>query len=958
MKCPGKRMVSCMETTFILSIVLQYVLPYNVHHDQRNHRFRIGSTIFSNKSSGIEVGLSSRPSTSLLHLFHENLSQHYHDQHTQRRNQHHYATTQEQNQEQSNYSIQQEQTQEGESDTDKFHPLFEQTYKTTKPRAADETKNAHDPFRFEWGTWIDDDAILQLMENVDQVRASTGAYDKLMPPPPSTNDNINKRQQPKRYLLASGEKWDCILHALPSNLQYHGRWPTGSWTIIKALTGVVEVAMLKEDRDGNLSKRTTKDLRGGSDGSFGLASGAGAGANGAIGGEDCIKYVGGPLRSYMGKSDRTILLEVVVRPPISVEDENQVIEEWPRERLNEVIDIFVPPEPSPEDDDMEDDEKVAVDVQEDISGQEQVQNLGNKLGMNFENVGGLDKQLDTIVRRVLASRANPEAARRLGISHVRGILLSGPPGCGKTLLARELATLLGAREPQIVNGPEILDKFIGEAEKRVRDLFVPAELEYAQVGDDSALHIIILDEMDAIARKRGSASSDTTGVRDSVVNQLLAKIDGVKNGNNFLVLGLTNRPELIDPALLRPGRLEVQLRVELPDLKGRRDIFRIHTRKMQETGAVSETAVKYIENLGESGLPALTDKFTGAEAAGLVRSAASFALARSVSTLEEGQNADMSFLDSEEGKVSVADFNKALKEVRPSLGKQEDVLRMRFPRGISLCSMSMERITRDLERFIAPVKSTSPRLNSMLLVGAGGNGGTGVSALGAWAASEASSNDIADYVRFVTTIDLLSCGDGSGRDGSRAAALIEQFSEAREMAHSLLVLDDIDQLCAGAGNGGYSSVMIATLRALLRTPPESSTTAKAGGQSTTKNTNGRSIHIIATTSRSDAACSILHELFDETIVVPLLTEVEEVHKLLLDGGYGEHSDKMAKLILDKMGNVGVKTVLRLAERSSAMVASNRDNISSTQNLELKVLEDMLNDLQGDNSLTSTLCNAI
>lgn len=103
-----------------------------------------------------------------------------------------------------------------------------------------------------------------------------------------------------------------------------------------------------------------------------------------------------------------------------------------------------------------------------------------------------------------------------------------------------------------VNGPEILDKFIGEAEKRVRDLFVPAELEYAQVGDDSALHIIILDEMDAIARKRGTASGDNTGVRDSVVNQLLSKMDGVKEANNVLVVGLTNRPELLDPALLRP----------------------------------------------------------------------------------------------------------------------------------------------------------------------------------------------------------------------------------------------------------------------------------------------------------------------------------------------------------------------------------------------------------------------
>ncbi|EEC43428.1 predicted protein, partial [Phaeodactylum tricornutum CCAP 1055/1] len=224
--------------------------------------------------------------------------------------------------------------------------------------------------------------------------------------------------------------------------------------------------------------------------------------------------------------------------------------------------------------------------------------------MTFDQVGGLDVQLEAIARRVLASRANPAAARRLGVSHVRGILLSGPPGCGKTLLARELARILGAREPQIVNGPEILDKYIGEAERRVRDLFAPAEQEYKVAGDDSALHIIILDEMDAIARKRGTMTSDTTGVRDSVVNQLLAKMDGVREASNVLVVGLTNRPELLDPALLRPGRLEVQLRIELPDKTGRRDILRIHTSQMRKAGGLSEKAVYLMEDLGENGLPA------------------------------------------------------------------------------------------------------------------------------------------------------------------------------------------------------------------------------------------------------------------------------------------------------------------------------------------------------------------
>eukprot|EP00957_Ditylum_brightwellii_P075998 5776981-Ditylum_brightwellii.AAC.1 len=160
--------------------------------------------------------------------------------------------------------------------------------------------------------------------------------------------------------------------------------------------------------------------------------------------------------------------------------------------------------------------------------------------------------------------------------------------------------------------------------------------------------------MDAIARKRGSMTSDTTGVRDSVVNQLLAKMDGVKEASNVLVVGLTNRPELLDPALLRPGRLEVQLRVELPDRSGRRDILRIHTRQMREAGAISDESLSLIESLGDGGLAANTEHFTGAELAGLVRSAASFALARAVEN-EGGLNEEI-------GMVTKADLERALGE--------------------------------------------------------------------------------------------------------------------------------------------------------------------------------------------------------------------------------------------------------------------------------------------------------
>jgi vesicle-fusing ATPase len=284
--------------------------------------------------------------------------------------------------------------------------------------------------------------------------------------------------------------------------------------------------------------------------------------------------------------------------------------------------------------------------------------------------------------------------------------------------------------------------------------------------------------------------------------------------------------------------------------------LRIHTRKMREADGVSPDAVALIEDTGENGMAARTEHFSGAELAGLVRSAASFALTRA---LEAGQS------DEDDGVVSIADLEEALQEVRPALGKQDEVLKMRYPLGISPFSPAMERVLRDLERFTAPISSASPRLQSMLVVGAGGNGGAGATALTAWAASKASTSGSADYVRFITALDLLSGGGGDAGEEARASALVERFAEAREMPHSLLVLDDVDQLCAGSGPSGYSSVMLSTLRALLRSPPSSGTTAKAGGQSTSKVGSGKTINILAATSRSDAACVVLHELFDETI---------------------------------------------------------------------------------------------
>jgi vesicle-fusing ATPase len=195
-------------------------------------------------------------------------------------------------------------------------------------------------------------------------------------------------------------------------------------------------------------------------------------------------------------------------------------------------------------------------------------------------IGGLDKEFSQIFRRAFASRIFPPAiVERLGIQHVKGMILYGPPGTGKTLIARQIGKMLNAKEPKIVNGPEVLNKFVGQSEENIRKLFAEAEAEYKAKGDESGLHIIIFDELDAICKQRGS-KNDGTGVGDSVVNQLLSKMDGVEPLNNILVIGMTNRLDMIDEALLRPGRMEIKMEISLPDENGRLQILNVHTSRV------------------------------------------------------------------------------------------------------------------------------------------------------------------------------------------------------------------------------------------------------------------------------------------------------------------------------------------------------------------------------------------
>lgn len=332
-------------------------------------------------------------------------------------------------------------------------------------------------------------------------------------------------------------------------------------------------------------------------------------------------------------------------------------------------------------------------------------------------IGGLDVEFSTIFRRAFASRIFPPGLiDKLGIMHVKGILLYGPPGTGKTLIARQIGKMLNAREPKVINGPEVLNKYVGQSEENIRKLFADAEKEYKEKGEESGLHIIIFDELDAVCKQRGSGAGGGTGVGDSVVNQLLSKLDGVDQLNNILLIGMTNRKDMIDDALLRPGRLEVQIEISLPDESGRLQILQIHTSKMSKNGIMDD-------DVDLNKLAGLTKNFSGAEINGLVKAATSFAFNRHVRVDAMAQISD----DVSQMKVNDEDFMNALTEVRPAFGADDEELGESIAYGILHFSPTIKNILDNGHVFVENVRKLD-RLRRMcvLLHGPNASGKTAI----------------------------------------------------------------------------------------------------------------------------------------------------------------------------------------------------------------------------------------
>jgi transitional endoplasmic reticulum ATPase len=394
--------------------------------------------------------------------------------------------------------------------------------------------------------------------------------------------------------------------------------------------------------------------------------------------------------------------------------------------------------------------------------------------VTYEDIGGLTDEIRKVREMIELPLRYPELFERLGVEAPKGILLHGPPGTGKTLLAKAVASETNANFSSI-SGPEIMSKFYGESEGRLREIF-----DHAQ---ENAPSVIFIDELDSIAPKREEVTGE---VEKRVVSQLLALMDGLQSRGKVVVIGATNRPNALDPALRRPGRFDREIELGVPNKDGRLQVLQIHTRGMPLTEDVD---LKRLANA--------THGFVGADLEALSKEAALHALRRILPDIDfEADSVPASILN--KIIVSMNDFQESLKEIEPSALRE---VLVEVPNVKWMDIGGLKEVKEELQEAVEwPLKypeffehmNTNPPKGVLLY----GPPGTGKTMLAKAVANESESNFIS-----IKGPELLSKWVGESERGVR-----EVFRKARQASPTIIFFDELDSITPIRGGHGDSHV--------------------------------------------------------------------------------------------------------------------------------------------------------
>jgi transitional endoplasmic reticulum ATPase len=387
--------------------------------------------------------------------------------------------------------------------------------------------------------------------------------------------------------------------------------------------------------------------------------------------------------------------------------------------------------------------------------------------VSYEDIGGLKNEVQKVREMIELPLRHPEIFDRIGIEAPKGVLLHGPPGTGKTLLAKAVANETNANFYSI-SGPEIMSKFYGESEERLREVFKEAE--------ENAPSIIFIDEIDSIAPKREEVSGD---VEKRVVSQLLTLMDGIQSRGKLVVIGATNRPNAIDPALRRPGRFDREIDIGIPDEQGRLDILLIHSRGMPLT-----------EDVNLESIAKVTHGFVGADLEALSKEAAMRSLRRILPEINlEQPKIPVEILN--KIKITKQDFDEALRDVQPSAMREVLVQRPNVGwEDIGGLQQVKEELAEAIEwplkhaNLFAEANVEPPK--GILLYGPPGTGKTMI-------AKAVAATSEANFIS-IKGPELISKWVGESEKGVR-----EVFRKARQAAPCVIFFDELDAVAPRRG---------------------------------------------------------------------------------------------------------------------------------------------------------------